>query len=308
MPNAVGTLWVRCPPTTTATRTSTVCVARDIPPFPPLPASPCVHASTQPELLAVIQELLYSTSGALCNLSRHPGNRDLMYRLELEVKGRAALTDAAAKATRAVPKIPGLADIDAAAMLLSGQLRTDGPAAGEGEDGSDGADGSILGFDGASGAAVGGGRPAVRVPLYMRREVESYVGFASFLQVCGAWLGGEGGGRALGRVRVCLLTGAQWLLTWLFAQAACIREHYAVSGIMARRDSAEHGHEAADCSTVLTRPTALRTPSPPPPPAPPYASRRSCRSRCTCRPDRGRAAAPRAAARRGTMTRAKPAA
>jgi hypothetical protein len=38
------------------------------------------------ESLGAVEEVLYGSSGALYNLSRHPGNRDTLYRLELEVR------------------------------------------------------------------------------------------------------------------------------------------------------------------------------------------------------------------------------
>lgn len=60
----------------------------------PLPV--CVCPCLQLESLGSVEEVLYSSSGALYNLSRHPGNRQLLYRLELEVRTRGALADVAA--------------------------------------------------------------------------------------------------------------------------------------------------------------------------------------------------------------------
>ncbi|KXZ51388.1 hypothetical protein GPECTOR_12g350 [Gonium pectorale] len=90
---------------------------------------PSIHV----ESLSASAEILYSSSGCLANLSRHPANRDALYRLELAVAGREALADLAAEATERPPRVPGLSRPQAAAALLTGALRAaDTPASAAG--------------------------------------------------------------------------------------------------------------------------------------------------------------------------------
>lgn len=44
------------------------------------PPAPWLLSLPQVGVSVAYEEILYSSSGALANLSRHPGNRDLMYR------------------------------------------------------------------------------------------------------------------------------------------------------------------------------------------------------------------------------------
>ncbi|GLI59200.1 hypothetical protein VaNZ11_001036 [Volvox africanus] len=181
-------------------------------------------SSIKLESLGAVEEIIYSTSGALHNLSRHPGNRDAFYRLELLVRTRGAVAELAAETAARPPPISGMSRQQAAAALLSGELRADMPLpsppsrqgglSGSGTRGRDnGGRSDSSGDDGGSdnddGSGGGGGVATAMwsissaspfVPYHLRDEVVRYVSYTSYLQEvlsrplhAPTWGGGGGG-------------------------------------------------------------------------------------------------------------------
>eukprot|EP00198_Chlamydomonas_reinhardtii_P011316 XP_001700653.1 predicted protein [Chlamydomonas reinhardtii] len=130
------------------------------------------------ESLGSVEEVLYSSSGALYNLSRHPGNRQLLYRLELEVRTRGALADVAADVAARPPRVPEAAEARRRANKDASNMGFGG-GGGDGEDEDE--EGPYGGDLAGGGASAYGGRGAF-VPYYMRHEVERYVSYGSYLQ------------------------------------------------------------------------------------------------------------------------------
>ncbi|GFR45497.1 hypothetical protein Agub_g6883, partial [Astrephomene gubernaculifera] len=149
-------------------------------------------SSIKLESLGVVEEVLYATSGCLYNLSRHPGNRDTLYRLHLEGATRGAVADLAAEAAENPPKIPGLSTHEAAVVLLSGgnvriegshlasasmsgSSRCAGASGGGGSSGrrspGDGAEDEDEDDENGGGGSASGSAVSASVPYYMRHEV-----------------------------------------------------------------------------------------------------------------------------------------
>ncbi|GIL46226.1 hypothetical protein Vafri_3260, partial [Volvox africanus] len=180
-------------------------------------------SSIKLESLGAVEEIIYSTSGALYNLSRHPGNRDAFYRLELLVRTRGAVAELAAETAARPPPITGMSRQQAAAALLSGELRADMPlpsppsrrggvsGAGTrgrdngGRSGSSGDDGGSDDDEGSGGGGVATAMWSISsaspfVPYHLRDEVIRYVSYTSYLQEvlsrplhAPTWGGGGGG-------------------------------------------------------------------------------------------------------------------